>query len=207
MRIFSLLAISLLLPLAGQAVPTGLNMMPTAEALGSAETRLDLETTGSGKLYVPTGNALFGSEAGVALGIEGGIDQLSNSGTRYNAKWVFMGEGLVLPAIAFGGQNFGAGARPEYYAVATKTIVPAGLVKAHAGVMRVISDNVLMLGVSAHLGPIALKADRLSGGPRDGEAISAGFTWKNLTISGTRYDYRFIKDTNTLTLSYSYKPF
>ena len=207
MRILSVLALSLLLPLAGLAVPTGLNMMPTAEALGSAETRLDLETTGSGKLYVPSSNALYGSQAGIALGMEGGIDQLSNSGTRYNAKWVFMGEGLVLPAIAFGGQNFGAGARPEYYAVATKTVIPAGLAKVHAGVMRVEHDNVLMLGASAHLGPFSLKADRLSDGPRDGQSIGAGFSWKNFSLTGTIYDFRFIPDTRTLTMSYSVKPF
>lgn len=194
-----------LCPLLVQAVPTGLNLMPTAEALGLGSTRFDFETDGSGKLYVPSGSSLVGSQAGALLGIEGGADQLSPGGTVYNLKWVFKSEGLILPAIAVGAQGIKSGERTEYYAVATKSLVPTGIIKVSGGVMRDNNgDNLLLLGAGLKVGMLMVKADRVSGGDRDAQALSAGLAFKNLTFTGTHYDFKNASDTNTLTVSYGY---
>lgn len=200
------LASLLLLPMLAFAVPTGLNMMPTAESLPAATTRLDAESSGSGKLFVPDGSSVYGSEFGVMLGAEGGIDQVSG-GTRYNGKWVFKSEGLVFPALAAGIQNVGSGTSAQYYLVATKSLLPTGMVKAHAGMMRASGEYVTMLGASGRLGPITVKVDRLNGGPRDGQAYGASITFSTFTVTGTHYDYDDMPDENTVTVSYLYKTF
>ena len=210
MPFIATLTVFLLLPLTCLAVPTGLNMMPTAESLGMAETRVEVESAGGGKMYVPRGDTLYGSQVGALLGVEAGIDQVSGPGTRYNAKWVFKGDGLILPALAVGVQNVSSNTKSDVYAVATKSLVPGGLVKLHAGVMRSEGEDYTMLGASFRLGPIQVKADQINGGLsgnlHQGQSYSAGASVGNITLTGTHYDYETGSDKNTVTVSYSYKP-
>lgn len=202
--LYSLLVLAL--PLVVRAVPTGLNLMPTAEALTLGQSRFEFESDGSGKLFVPDKSNLIGSEAGVILGFEGGIDKLSNGGTVYNLKWVFKGDGLIFPALAVGAQDMKSGEKPQFYAVATKSVVPGGLGKLHAGVLRDHGETLTMIGASSQLGPLVLKADRVNGGTREGDAISAGIKLHGFLITGTRYNYTNAPDENTITLTYSYNP-
>ena len=207
MRLF--FAVSLfLLPLLSLAVPTGLNIMPTAEKLGIASARLQYETKESGKLYVPTSSTLIGSQFGLPLGLEGGIDQVSDIGTVYNLKWTLKDEGIVLPAFAVGAQNISHDTNTQYYVVATKSLVPKGIAKLHAGLLRDTNgDTITMLGASSTLGPLTLKADSVHGGTRDATSISAGITMKSITVTGIRYFKKNGPNNNTLMLSYEYQSF
>lgn len=202
---FALVLIALCLsPIAGLAVPTGLNMMPTAESLSLGQARFQFESEGSGKLYVPNDSTLIGSQGGVILGIEAGIDNVSDKGTVYNTKWVFKGDGLLFPALAIGAQNLTSGERPQYYAVTTKSLL--SIAKVHAGFMRdeEHDDNVTMLGASAVFGPLVVKADRLQGSFREGDAVSVGWTVKGITLTGTQYNFENQPDKRTFSVSYEY---
>jgi hypothetical protein len=218
----ALLFVTLLfVPMLCLAIPTGLNMMPTAEALGLGSTCTAYESAGSGKLDVPPGASVYGAQVGLILGIEGGIDHVAG-GEIYNAKWVFISDGLIFPALGVGIQNFGSGDKSQYYLVATKSLIPLvgkslGDLKLHAGVMHdTAGSNSLMYGVSGGFGPLIVKADRVTsnhliyqqdGQPlrRDGESLSTGVVISSLTLTGTYYKFTDGTDTKTVTLSYLFK--
>lgn len=203
-RCISIILTCLLFPLLAFSVPTGLNMIPTAESLPKAKSSLTYETQGTGKLYVPDGSTIYGTEIGAVFGFEGGIDQVSDKGPVLNAKWVFRSEGLLFPAMAVGVQNVHSGDKSQYYAVATKSLLPKDLLKAHAGLMRLEGDTVVMFGASATLGALVFKADRVNGGIQDGSALSVGFKSSNYTITGTRYFMDNRKAETTVSLTYLY---
>lgn len=204
-RILIVLLLGSLLSGAVLSAPTGLSLMPTAETVPVGTTRFDYETNGGGKLFVPVGSELLGTQFALTNSIEGGIDRVTDSGTRYNAKWVILPEGAIMPAIAVGAQNVGSGSHTDYYAVASKSVLPGGRVKVHAGLLRAEEDDVTMLGASARFGPISLMVDRLDGSPRDGQAYGISYQFGTLTFRGTRYDYADISDTTTLMVSYTYR--
>ncbi|HEX2950859.1 MAG TPA: hypothetical protein VHV83_15045 [Armatimonadota bacterium] len=184
-------------------------MMPTAEALGLAQIRLDAESAGSGKLFVPAGSdsTLVGAQAGLILGVEGGADYVSDNDLVFNVKWVFKSDGLIFPALAIGAQNIGADTDTEYYAVATKSILSSKLAKVHGGVMRDLNgDTFFMYGASGTIGPVVLRADSVTGGEHEGFAVGAGVSLHNIDIIGTHYDYTNHSDENTVSVSYTFKP-
>lgn len=209
MRYACMLALSfLLLPLACRAVPTGLNAMPTANTLGLGETRVDWETVGSGKLFVPANSTLYGTEFGLVLGLEGGADRVPGKATLYNVKWRLRDEGLLFPALAAGAQNIASGEKVQYYAVATKSLLPAQLVQVSAGVMRVEGNTTLaMVGASGKLGPIMLKADRINGGTLKRTGVGASIDIQGLMVTGTIYDLDNAPNERTIMLSYTRKLF
>lgn len=206
---FALALLLLLLPLLCFAVPSGLNIMPTAESLGLGVTRLDFESDGSGKLYVPEGNSLAGTEAGLLLGIEGGIDDVPAIGAVYNLKWKFKNDGIIFPAMAIGGQNLAHGQAPQYYLVATKSLIPASkALQVSAGVLHGSVDNegphnLVLYGASVKLGSFTLKGDRATGSFTDRKSLGLSYTYTTFTVSGIRYfDKQEEGNKTTVMLSY-----
>ncbi len=196
--------LALALPLLCRAIPTGLNVMPTAETLGIATARVDYESSGSGKLYVPSGATIYGTQFGMILGIEGGMDRVTDRGTVYNFKFRFFPDTLVIPAMAIGAQNIVNGQKPQYYLVTTKSLL---LAKVSAGVMRTEGNTLSMLGASAGMGPFILKADRIMTGGHQRTSGSIGFSLKGITFTGTAYDIKDAPNERTLTVSYMQNAF
>ena len=196
------------------AVPTGLNLMPTADVLSPGQIRVDYESAGGGQLYVPSGEALAGVEGGSPLGLEAGVDQAGSPGLAYNAKWRFWSNGVIMPAIAIGIQGYQTGETAQAYLVATKPLLPTSLlsiagVKADlrlsAGVMRHDSSTAIMYGASGSLGPFTLKADHINGSDsgKNGDAVGASWTFgKSITLGGTYYFYLTQPHVTTVTVSY-----
>ncbi len=206
MRALTLLVFATLIltPLASLAVPTGLNCMPTADILAAGQDRTQYESNGSGQLYVPQGGWLYGTQVGFILGFEGGVDKTVRTSSVYNLKWRFLGEGYVMPAIAFGVQNVAQGDKMQYYAVATKSLVPSGLLKVSAGVLRDEGDTLTMIGAEGHLGPIVVKADSLNGGVDARSGVSVGYNfWRGFCVTGTSYHYKNAPSEQTISLSYT----
>lgn len=194
-------AVLVLVPLVSHAVPTGLNAMPTAEVLESGQSRISYETE-SGKLYAPAGSSIYGTQNGLFLGIEVGVDRVSDKGTVYNGKWRLKGEGLILPALAVGVQNITSGEKPQYYAVLTKSLTPAKIVQLHAGLLRDENTNETtgMYGANVDLGPVFVQADRTN----DRTSVGAGFTYQNITAGAIAYDYENAPNETSLFVSYRY---
>jgi hypothetical protein len=81
-----------------------------------------------------------------------------------------------------------------------------GDLKVDADVMRDTAGyNILMYGASGGLGPLQVKADRVTGSARDGESISAGWVLHAITVTGTYYQYTNNTTSKTLTVSYLVK--
>lgn len=206
MRVSHLLVSALLLvaPLAGFAVPTGLNIMPTAESLASGQSRLDFESDGSGKLYVPPNSSIIGSQTGFVLGFEGGVDTISGESAVYNLKWCVISDGLLTPAIAIGAQNVKHGEKTQYYLVATKSLLPGNLLAISAGSLRNNEDKLLtMIGAKGRLGPFTAKVDHVEGGSVNRSALGLSYTYREFSITGTLYRNTDIPDEKTITLSYT----
>jgi hypothetical protein len=185
-----------------QAIPTGLNIIPTANVLGMGDTRVDSESSNTGKLFAPIDSSINGTQFGLLLGFEAGIDRVSSKGTVYNAKWRFKGEGTITPALAAGVQNIRAGETPQYYLVASKSIL---LAQGHAGLMRDENgDTLTLLGVNGKVGPIELMADHAQGGNKDRTGLGASFSFSNITVKGTLYDFENAPTERTITISYTH---
>ena len=206
----------LLLPLISLAVPTGLNIMPTADVLGSGQGRMEYESPGGGLLYIPQGGWIYGSQSGLFLGIEGGLDDV-NGTTVYNLKWRLLSEGFVLPSFAIGAQNISHDLATQYYAVMTKSLagsllkVSAGMLSDGAEPLAFVPElgsvapgaTYTMLGMQSSLGALTFKADEVNGGVLARSALSLGYTFHNFTLTGTLYHFKNAPDTRTLMLSYS----
>ena len=202
-----LLLLVLSIPFVAMAVPSGLNLMPTAEVLSLAQSRYDFESTGTGKLFVPDGSTVIGSQFGSLMGIEAGADQVSGVGLVYNGKWLFSREGKLMPAIAAGAQNVIAGRKPQYYLVATKTLLPSAMLKVHGGVIRHEGDYRAMIGASSKISVFTLKADRVQGDDYQATAFGIGLTTRGFTVSTTRYVYDDERgDETTFGVSYMMQP-
>jgi len=194
----------LLLPLSCFAVPTGLNVIPTADSLGTGQSRLEFESDGSGKLYVPHGESLIGSQAGFLLGIEGGADEVSGKTTVYNLKWQVLPDSFILPAVAVGAQNLAHGETTQYYLVATKNVLPVINLKLTAGEIHYDRHtNLTMAGGQFNLGPLVFKADVASAGLVRRSGMSLGYTYKGFTVAGTLYDFKNQPSEKTVSLSYT----
>ncbi len=138
--------------------------MPTADILATGQDRVEYESSGSGKFYVPEGGSLFGTQTGLILGFEAGVDNATQNTTVYNVKWRFWGEGAMMPALAVGVQNVRMGDETQSYAVATKSLVPSGALQVSFGGIHLAGETLTMLGGQARLGAITVKADTASGG-------------------------------------------
>lgn len=184
------------------AIPNGLNLMPIADLLNAAETRTEFESEGSGKLYVPAGSTIIGSQIG-GRGFEMGADQVSSVGLVYNLKLRLISEGTIMPAVAFGAQNIVSGEKPQYYLVASKTLSSAGKLRVHGGFLQRDGERITMLGASSKIGLLSLKADRLQGDTTKVTALGVGVDMRGMLISGTRYMYNNGRpDETTFGVSY-----
>lgn len=206
-------------PLVCLAVPTGLNLMPTADVLSAIQTRVDYQSSGGGLLYVPSGETVVGVEGGAPLGLEAGVDRAGSLGAMYNAKWQVFGDGLVMPAIAVGVQGLNSKVRAQDYIVATKSLLPTSIIslsglqvdaRVSAGLLRQNDRTAVMYGASASLGALSIKADHvngMAGRVRDGNAVSVGWTFaKCFTVAGTRYFYVTQPDVTTVSVNITFKP-
>jgi len=199
--------------LACHAVPSGLNAMPTANVLNVGQATVVYDLNGSGKLYVPVGGTVVGTQTGLLFGLEAGLDKVTDKGAVYNTKWRIFGETLLTPAFAFGLQNMTPGEKSQPYLVATKSILPMRAGQISGGVIRIERENNIgmenigMYGAGVFIGPVVVKADRVMGGIREGTSIGGGVTIKNLTIVYTLYNYVNIPDEHTVTLTYGTQAF
>lgn len=188
------------------AIPTGLNAMPTANVLGMGATRVEYGFNGSGLLYAtPETATIVGTQTGLVLGLEGGIDRVDDVGTVYNVKWRLKNEGLLAPAFAVGVQNIVSGERPQYYGVFTKSIISSRLAQISAGLMLDEDiDTLGMLGAGLYLGPLTLKADTIQGGGQDRTSVGAGLTFAGISFSAAYFAYDTLRpDETTFTVSYN----
>jgi hypothetical protein len=154
--------------LAGLAIPTGLNTMPTADTLNLGGVRADVRYN-SGLLYAKGETLIGGVQAGAPLGLEAGIDQVGDTQVL-NAKWRFFGGGL-FPGLAVGAQNIAKDETPQLYLVATQH-VPVPMVRADAslGVLRDTDEKfVTMLGARLGYGAFDLKVDHVWKSASDGD--------------------------------------
>ena len=196
---FTLVLLLGLLPLIAAAIPTGLNTIPTAEVLPNGDNRLEAELGNSGKLYAPLHSSIYGSEQGLPLNMEVGIDDVTGKGAVLNGKWQFSGDNAILPVMAVGIQDIGNDSRAEYYLAATKT-APYRLASLTVGVLRDgEGDFRTLLGASLQFGPLLMMGDWVN---ESRSSIAAGFTYKKFVIKGTEYNFHNQKETRTLTVSY-----
>lgn len=193
-------AMLLALALTAWTVPVGLNFMPTAESLGFLQTRTDAITNSGGLLYGEHNKLLMGAQTGLILGLEGGVDQITDIGAVYNLKWVYRGEGLIMPAFAFGVQNLAKGEHSQYYLVATKSLPT---VKVSAGFLRNDGKTATMVGAGAQLGLLLVKVDHLQGANLDRNAASLGIAINRFTVGGAYYAINNGPDEKTITVSYT----
>lgn len=191
--------------LACLAIPTGLNMMPTAEVLESGQSRLEYETPNGGKLNVPFGSSILGTQNGSLFGIEAGIDNITHIGTVYNVKWRFVNNEAAGVQAAVGAQNLAE--HVQYYGVLTKTI---GRVQVSAGAITGVGDpdddeTAAMVGVRVDLRPFALMVDHVRGDIVKRTAAGIGVRLSSLTLRGTAYDFDGGETEYTMTVSYGHR--
>jgi len=199
----SVFAVLLLIPLAALAVPTGLNIMPTADILATGQERVEYESNGSGKFYVPQGDLLYGTQTGFQ-GFEGGIDNATSKTSIYNLKWRLVKENVLLPSLAVGMQNVMMGQEPQSYAVVTKSIGPNGMLRASVGLMHITGETLTMIGAQGSMGPLVVKADTASGNILSRSAVSTGYTLgKGFTVTGILYHFDNAPNEKTVLLSYT----
>lgn len=181
----------LLTACASQAIPTGLNAMPTANVLGMGQTRVTYIFDGSGLLYADEETStVFGTQSGLAFGLEAGVDDVDGKGTVYNLKWRMIPEGFFSPAFALGVQNITSGERPQYYAVMTKSVLPMRVAQISAGAMYDENkDTIGMVGAGVYLGPLTVKADHISGGDKERTSMGASLTFSSFTAGVARFAY------------------
>ncbi|MHB0938267.1 MAG: hypothetical protein ACYC6A_17890 [Armatimonadota bacterium] len=200
-----ILACLLMTSLACLAIPTGLNMMPTADVLKPGQSRLDYETPNSGKLNVPFGASILGTQNGSLFNTEAGIDNITDVGTVYNFKWRFVHNEETGMQAAVGAQNLAEHA--QYFLVLTKRF---GRVKLSGGAMTGIGDEdddeiVGMVGASLDLKPFILMVDHVRGDTLERTAGSVGITLSSLTLQGTAYDFDGAGTEYTTTVSYGHR--
>jgi len=178
----------LLLPLAVPAVPTGLNLMPTADVLDAGVTRAEYEFNHSGKLYAAPDATVVGTQVGSFFAMEGGIDNVTDRGTLYNLKWRPIADGRRGLRAALGAQNLGSDGTPQYYAVATK---PMGRARLSAGVITEPSGRDFttlgMVGLALRGGPVIVKVDHVWNDRVDRSGVSIGLVYHTLAVSGAMY--------------------
>jgi len=204
MRYF-VIACLLFTSLACLAIPTGLNMMPTAEVLEPGQSRLDYETPNSGKLNMPFGASILGTQNGSLFNIEAGIDNITDVGTVYNFKWRFVNNKDAGVQVAVGAQNLAEHA--QYFGVLTKSF---GRLQVSGGAMTGVGDpdndeTVAMVGALIDLKPFFLMADRVEGDTVKRTAGSIGVRLASLTLQGTAYDFDGETTEYTTTVSYGHR--
>ena len=200
-----ILACLLSASLACLAIPTGLNMMPTAEVLESGQSRLTYETPNGGKLNVPYGSSILGTQNGSLFGTEAGIDNITDVGTVYNFKWRFVNNKAAGVQVAVGAQNLAE--HTQYFGVLTKSI---GRVQVSAGAITGIGDpdndeTAAMIGARVDLRPFVLMADHVQGDTVKRSAGSIGVRLSSLTLLGTGYDFDGGDTEYTMTVSYGHR--
>lgn len=159
--------------------PTGLIVMPTADAMGLGQANAFVS-------YLDWGaddELVYGANAGIGFGVELGVAQVddsnvSGSETILNAKWNFLKETLVTPGVAVGAINLTGnddfsgsiatadeGKIDPYIVVSKKVDMPSTTysVAAHLGYVGGNIDEV-MIGGSLQITPdLSIAADFIDG--------------------------------------------
>jgi len=125
------IALLVLLPVAAQAAPTGLNQIPTTDVVPARQLSLQLQ---NGNTEVSGDTSVFHqpqpvlqSEYGLPWNVETGLDIApSDPPDDYrpmvNLKWSGVHEGYRTPAAAIGATQLGVGFTPNYFLVLSKTL-------------------------------------------------------------------------------------
>jgi hypothetical protein len=204
MRIAVLFAACIILAAVSQAVPTGLNAMPTADIMPFGMTRMEWQLNDSGYLYAPTHRRVLGTQTGMGPGVlEGGVDEVSGVGTVYNMKLALSSESYSMPAIAIGVQNVGGHTKNQFYLVGGKILAggqqgDTTAIRFHGGVLSDDNGDVRsMVGGDIYVGGARITTDRISGSSTAQARTSVG-------ITGIAYDVYRAPRTITLMATYSY---
>jgi hypothetical protein len=123
--------VAVLVPIAAQAAPTGLNQIPTADVVPRSQLSLQLQ---NGNTEVSGGGSVFRepqpvlqSECGLPWNVEAGLDVApSDPPGEYrpelNVKWRPVPEDYRVPAAAIGVTQLGPGFTPNGFFVLSKTL-------------------------------------------------------------------------------------
>ena len=125
------LAIAGLLPLVAQAVPTGLNQIPTTDVVPVRQLSVQLqngtsEVSGDASVFHQP-QPVAQSEFGLPWNIETGLDVAPADPPHdyqplLNVKWSPLHEDYRIPAAAVGAAQLGPGLTPNYFFVLSKTL-------------------------------------------------------------------------------------
>jgi hypothetical protein len=126
-----IIVLAMLLPLAAQAAPTGLNQIPTTDLVPPGQLTLQLQ---NGNTEVSGSDSVFHqpqpvpqSEYGLPWSMEGGLDVAPSDPPHdyrplVNLKWSPIHEDYRIPAAAVGAAQLGVGFTPAYFLVVSKTL-------------------------------------------------------------------------------------
>ncbi|MEI7832778.1 MAG: hypothetical protein WCJ56_06240 [bacterium] len=196
--------------LLAQAIPTGLNIMPTADVMPFGMSRYQYEFN-SEKANVPDRGAIVGTQTGIGLGTaEGGIDEVSHIGTVYNLKMLLLQGDEMMPAIAVGVENIGRDAKPQYYLVASKLLINSAETDTrsavHAGFLLDTDGKTrAMYGADLATGPLLFKLDQVGLAPGNVHtAFGVGLKYGELSATVTSYDIYKNPGILSYTIGYTY---
>jgi len=136
LRVVAALAATALPAAAGQACPTCLNIMPTADLMGERTVSLQLEADGRGTPFATGAGLHLLTQAGVTDWCEVGMDVADLNGPTevyFDAKVLLAAETAARPAIAIGACVIGQPGPPQYYLSLAKQ---AGDFRTHAGLTK-----------------------------------------------------------------------
>ena len=120
-----------LVPVAAQAAPTGLNQIPTTDLVPFKQLTLQLQNNNTD---IRGDQSVFHqpelepqSEFGLPWNMEAGLDVAPSNGPHdyrpiLNIKWSPIREDDYIPAVAGGVEQLGDGFSPNYYLVLSKTL-------------------------------------------------------------------------------------
>ncbi len=193
-----------------QAIPTGLNIMPTADVMPFGMSRYQYEFN-SEKANVPDRGAVVGTQTGIGMGTaEGGIDEVSHVGTVYNLKMLLLQGDEMMPAIAVGVENIGRDAKPQYYLVASKSLIDISATETRSAVhvgflLDTDGKTRAMYGGDLSIGALSFKLDQVGLAPgKVRTAFSTGIKYGELSATVTAYDIYKKPGVLSYTIGYTY---
>ena len=196
--------------LLAQAIPTGLNIMPTADVIPFGMSRYQYEFN-SEKANVSDRGAIVGTQTGIGMGTaEGGIDEVSHVGSVYNLKMLLLQGDEMMPAIAVGVENIGRDAKPQYYLVASKSLIDIPETETRSAIhigflLDTDGKTRAMYGGDLAMGPLLFKLDQVGLAPGNVHtAFGAGVKYGEFSATVTSYDIYKNPGILSYTLGYTY---
>ena len=146
------------------AYPGALNVVPTADVLGSQNIRIGYETDGNKHPFY-TGNIQYlYTQAGIGNRAEAGVDLYGLFDTNtptVNAKYLILPGGTNTPAVAAGIYGVNKLSKPSYYLISTTAF---GKFRATVGGQKQGGDTWALLGADYAVTPeVTLLADAQTG--------------------------------------------